>query len=114
MPTGLVKSTIQCVGRGPAAGRLRDVQDDGHRSQCLGEAARPGRLLADDAELVGQGFVRQPRLLAAHAQLDQDVVRAVQRRVLVAGDGELAVPAAALQHSAGQPAHDLASLAIDI
>ena len=51
---------------------------------------------------------------STYTQLDQDVVRAVQRCVLVTGDGELAVPAAALQHSAGQPAHNLAPLAIDI
>ena len=38
--------------------RLRDVEHDGHRAQRLGEAAGPRRLLADAAELKGQGFVQ--------------------------------------------------------
>ena len=78
MPTGLVKSTIHAPA--PRARHpLGDVQDHGHRAQRLGEAARAGRLLADAAAGERHGLVRQPRRLAADADLHQHEVGAVER-----------------------------------
>ena len=84
MPTGLVKSTIHASGQRPLADQVGDAEHDRHRTQRLGEPARPGGLLAEQAELVRQRLVDEPGGLAADAQLDQHrggaVDRAVQRR----------------------------------
>ena len=77
MPTGLVKSTIQASGCGPARGPLGDVEHHRHRAQRLGEAAGAGGLLADAAALERERLVADPGRLAADAQLDQHDVGAV-------------------------------------
>ena len=77
MPTGFVKSTTQASLAPRRGGRLGDVEHHRYRAQSLGEAARPGRLLADAAELERQRLVDEPGRLAADAQLDDDEARAV-------------------------------------
>ena len=84
MPTGLVKSTIHAPGADAPSDLLGDLEQHGHGAQRLGEAARPGRFLADRAELVGQRLVDEARLLTADAQLDEHEIGAVERLVAVA------------------------------
>ena len=74
---------IQASGRGQLPGPLGDVQHDRHGAQRLGEAARPGRLLADAAELQRPGLVPVPGGLVADPQLEQHRARAVEARVQV-------------------------------
>ena len=101
MPTGLVKSTIHASGAPRRAVHLGEVEHDGHRPQRLGEAARPGRLLADDAEASGQRLVDQPGRLAADAQLDEHEVGAVERRVAIVGQRSAGRSSRAGRASAG-------------
>ena len=83
MPTGLVKSMIQASGRRARPHPLGHVQHDRHRPQRLGEAAGPGRLLADAAALQRPGLVPVAGGLAADAKLEQYRARAVDGRVQV-------------------------------
>ena len=72
------------VRLGTLAHLLGDPENDGNRAQCLGKAARPGRLLPDQTELVGQRLVDQAGLLTADAQLDEHGRRTVDSRGQVA------------------------------
>ena len=90
IPTGFVKSTIHASGADELAHALGDLEHDGHRAQRLGEAAGAGRLLADAAAGERHRLVREPRRLAADADLDQDEVGAVDGAVEVVGDEQLA------------------------
>ncbi len=87
MPTGLVKSMIQASGSRPLPDPRGHVQHDRHRAQRLGEAARPGGLLADAAALQRPGLVPVPGGLAADAQLQQHGAGPVDGRVQVGGPG---------------------------
>ena len=80
MPTGFVKSTIHAPGAARRAAALREVEDDGHGPQRLGEPAGAGRLLPDEPEPVGQRLVHEARRLATDPQLDEDEIGAVDAR----------------------------------
>ena len=67
--------------RGASPDLLREIQHDRHGPQRLGEAARPGRLLADEPESMGQRLVRQAGLLSADTQLDEHEVGALESLV---------------------------------
>ena len=114
IPTGFVKSTIQASGaprRPTSSARSRTT---GTVRKRLGEAARPGRLLADAAEPVGQRLVGQPGGLAADPELDEDERRPVDRGVAVGRRGQPAGPAAAAEDPLGQPGDDRQPLGIDV
>jgi hypothetical protein len=81
-------------GSASPCGLLGDLEDQRHRAQGLREAAWPGGLLADEAELQRQGLVDEASGLAADAELDQRVRRAVEGGRPVAGQ----------RQPAGQPA----------
>jgi hypothetical protein len=102
----------------PVGGQLPraagDVQDHRDRAQRLRQATRARGLLADAAAGERQRLVAQPRRLAADADLDEHRVGAVQRAVELAGDGERAREALALEHPAGEGADDLAALGVDV
>src|SRR5204862_990790 len=104
--------------RGVVGGALADArgdpEHDGKGSERLAEAAGAGRLLADAAAGEGDRLVAKPRLLAAHAELDQDERRAVERAVEVVGDGKGAVVARSVQHALCKAADDLAALWVDV
>ena len=102
------------VRRRELAHPLRDRQHDGHGPECLGEPAGAGRLLADAAAGERDGLVREARLLAADANLDQDEVGAVERAIEVAGHLQLAGIALALQHPRGEAADHVAPLLVDV
>ncbi len=91
-----------------APGRLLgDLQDDGDRPERLGEAARAGRLLAEDAEPVGQRLVDVPGLLAADPELDHDEVGPVECGVAIVGRADACRPADPPEHPARQRRNDL-------
>ena len=69
--------------RGALAHALGDPEHDRHGAQRLAEPAGAGRLLPDAAAGERHGLVREPRLLAADADLDQDEVGAVDSPVEV-------------------------------
>ena len=69
-----------CV-RGRLPHLLGDVEHDGDRPQRLGQAAGAGRLLPDAAALERPGLVLVAGRLAAHPQLEQHRVHAVERRL---------------------------------
>ena len=102
------------AGRCELARPLGDLEDDRHRPQRLGEAAGPGRLLADAAARERQRLVLEARRLAADADLDEDEVGAVQRTVEVAGQLEAAGEALPLEHPPGEAADDLEPLRVDV
>ena len=93
---------------------VRDRQHHRHRPESLREPAGAGRLLADAAARERDGLVREARLLAADANLDQDEVGAVERAIQVAGHLQLAGIALALQHPRGKPADHVAPLLVDV
>ena len=102
------------VGRAAPADVLGQVQDDGDRPQCLGEAARSGRLLADAAEPMGQGLVDEADRLAADPELDEHERGPVDRGVAVGGRRQPARPADAPADPSGEPGDDLQSLCVDV
>ena len=102
------------VLRGPAAHLLGDVEDHWHGAQRLGEAAGAGGFLPDGREFEWQGLIEQAGLLAAHAQLDDDEVGALQRLVPVSRQRQNARPAPLCQNAAGKPTDDLESLGIQV
>jgi hypothetical protein len=97
--------------RSHALGDLEDDRDGPHR---FGEAAGAGRLLSDAAARERRGLVAQARLLTADADLNQDVVSAVDSRVEVAGHLEPALEALAGEHPPRHPTDDLAPLGVDV
>ena len=76
------------VLRGATGGQLGQLEDARDGPERLGEAAGPGRLLADDTEAQGQGLVDESGRLAAHPQLEKDEVGSVDGRVAVSGEGQ--------------------------
>ncbi len=114
IPTGFVKSTIHASGEESSRTRSAISQHDGNRPKRLREAAGTGRLLTDAAAGERDGLVREARLLAADADLDQDEVGAVERAVEVAGHLQLAGVALPLQHPRGEAADHVAPLLVDV
>ena len=102
------------AGGAPAGGLLGQLEHHRDGAQGLGEAARPGRLLADAAELQRQGLVHQPHRLAADAQLHDHEVGAVDGVLAPAGLVQAAAPAGPGQHAPGQAAHHLEALGVDV
>lgn len=90
-----------------AADPFGDVEDHRDRAQRLGEAARPGRLLADAAALQGPGLVLLTSRLAADAQLQQHGVGAVHARVQVGRGDDTAVVALLGEDAPGETADQL-------
>ena len=114
IPTGFVKSTIQA----PSAARARTCSamssTTGNGAERLREAARAGRLLADAAAGERQRLVREPRRLAADADLDEHEVGAVDRAVEVAGELERSRESDTLEHPARERADDRQPLGVDV
>ena len=102
------------VLRGPAAHLLGDVEDNRDGAQRLGEAAGAGGFLTDGRELERQRLIEQAGLLAAHPQLDDDEVGALQRLAPISGQRQNAGPAAFCQHAAGKPTDNPESLGIHV
>ena len=102
------------TGGGALADALGDLEHDRDRAQRLGEPARARRLLPDAPAGVRDRLVREPRRLAADADLDEHEVGAVDGAVEIAGDEQLAVEALAPSIRAGHAADDLAALAVDV
>src|SRR6185312_6847024 len=96
------------------ADALGDSEDDRDRPHRLGESARAGRLLPDAAAGKRHRLVREPRLLAADPDLDEDEVGAVHGAVEVVRDDELSLETVPLEHARGETAHDLAALGVDV
>ena len=94
------------IRRRLASDQLRELQHDGHRPKCLGEAPGSGRLLADAVEPKGQRLVQHPGGLATDAQLDQHECRAVHGRDRVRRLGDPDRRPSTGQHPAGEPRHD--------
>ena len=101
------------VGR-ELADALGDAEHNGHRSHCLGESARAGRLLPDAATGQRHRLVREPRLLATDPDLDEDEVGAIDGAVEVVRDDELSLEAFPLEHASRKPADHLAPLGVDV
>src|SRR5207244_13121036 len=93
---------------------LCDAEHDRHRSQRLAQAACAGRLLPDATAGERHGLVRQPGLLPADADLDQDEVGPVERAVELVRHRQRSVVALLFQHPRREPADDLAALRIDV
>ena len=102
------------VRRRELAHALGDLEHDRHRPKRLREPAGTGRLLADAAAGERDRLVREARLLAADADLDQDEVGAVERAIEVAGHLQLAGIALPLQHPRGEAADHVAPLLVDV
>ena len=102
------------AGGGAAGGLISQLEHHRDGAQGLGEAARPGRLLADAAELQRQGLVHQPHGLAADAQLHDHEVGAVDGVLAPAGLAQAAAPAGPGQHAPGQAAHHREALGVDV
>ena len=101
-------------GCGPAVHRLGELQDHGHRADCLGQAAGTGRLLADRAEAGRDGLVAQASSLTADPELDEHEIGAVQRGIAIGRPDEPAGPAGLPEHPLGETADDRKALGIDI
>jgi hypothetical protein len=101
-------------GGAPAGRLLGEVQHHRDRPQGLGEPARPGRLLADAAELQRQGLVDQAHGLAADPQLHDHEVGPVHGLLAPPGADQAAAPAGPGQHAPGQAAHHLQALGVDV
>ncbi len=95
-------------------GELGKLEDQRDRPERLGEAARAGRLLADDAECRRQRLVHQPSRLSADAQLDEHEVRAVDGRLAVPGQDQAPGPVEPFQHPAGEAADDAEPLRVGV
>jgi hypothetical protein len=93
-------------GSSPPGCLLGDLENDGDRPERLGEAARAGGLLAEDAEAVRQRLVDVTGLLASDPELDDDEVGTVKGRVTIVGLADAGRPADPPEHAAGQAAHD--------
>ncbi len=102
------------VVRGELADAFRDPEDDGDRPHRLGEPAGACRLLPDAAARQRHGLVREPRLLAADADLDEDEVGAFDSAVEVVRDDELSLETVPLEHARGEAAHDLPAISVDV
>ncbi len=114
MPTGLVKSTIQAFGARLATRSVREVEDDRHGAQRLGQPARAGGLLTDAAAVVREGLVDVPGGLAADAELEEDGVGAVDALVRVGGGGDLRGAALAGQDAAGERGDDVEPIRVGV
>ena len=114
MPTGFVKSTIHAPGAAWRRASSASSRTTGTVRSALARPPGAGRLLADRAELQGEGLVEQARGLSADPELDQDEVGAVDGGARVIGQRQAAVPAEAGEHPLGQPADDFAALGVDV
>ncbi len=114
IPTGFVKSTIQAPSAARSRGALGDLEHDRDGAQRLRQAAGAGRLLADAAAGERHGLVREPRLLAADADLDEDEVGAFDSAVEVVRDDELPLEALPLEHPRCHLTDDPAPLGVDV
>ena len=98
---------IDDPGSGSRASRrlLGNLEDHRHGPEGLGEAARPGRLLTDDPELVRQRLVHVASRLTAHPELENDEIGPLESRRAIGSGQELARPTDAIEHSTGEPGH---------
>ena len=85
----------------PLANPLRDLEHHRDGPHRLREAARARGLLADAAAAERHGLVPEARLLPADADLDQDEVGALDGRVEIAAERELAGVPLAVEHPSG-------------
>src|SRR5215218_4115068 len=67
---------------------FRDLQDHRHGTQCLGESAGAGCLLANTATLQWKGLIHQTRRLAADPELDENHCSLSHRPVEVSCEGD--------------------------
>ena len=102
------------VRRGELPYALGDLEHHRHRSHRLREAARTGRLLPDAPARERHGLVGEPRRLAAHADLHEDEVGAVDRAVEVSGDRQVAREPLLREHARSHRADDVAPLLVDV
>src|SRR4029453_16826175 len=101
-------------GGAPAHGLFGQLEHDRDGAQGLGEAARPGRLLADAAELQRQGLVHQAHGLPADPELDDHEVGPVDGLLAAAGPVETTAPAGPGQHAPGQAGDHVQTLGVDV
>src|ERR1017187_3612677 len=78
-----------CTGRRVLARTLRDVEDDGYRSQRFGEATGARRLLADATAFEWPALVAMAGRLPANPQLQDDRAGGVDPRIEVGGPRNL-------------------------
>ena len=93
---------------------LGDLQHHRHRAKRLREAARPGRLLADAAELGRDRLVLEPRPQPAHAQLDEHEVGALDGTLAVGRERQPAGELELAQDPLGQSADHVQPLPVDV
>ncbi len=114
IPTGLVKSTTHAPGA-PRVGRLLgDLEDQGHRAEGLGQAARTGRLLAQAAEADRQCLVGVAGRLATHPELHDHEVGTVDGPVPIVGGDEVPGPASSTEHALGEAPYRLQPIPVRI
>ena len=103
-------------GAGGATAHRLLGQLEHHRDgpQGLGEPARPGRLLADAAELQRQALVDHAHGLPAHPELHDHEVGAVDGLLAAAGLDQAAAPAGPGQHAPGQAGDHPEALGVDV
>ena len=113
-PAGFVKSSSHAPSA-PCGGRVAgDVEHDGNGAKRLGEPARAGRLLADQAKPGRDGLVLQPGGEAADAQLHEHERRALDRSPAVGGAREPARESLPAQDPGGEPADDVQPALVDV
>ena len=95
-------------------GQLGELENQGDGTQRLGEAARAGRLLADGAELRGEGLVDQSGGLPADSELDEHEIGTVHGGVAVEGGHQPPAPAGSRQHALRQAPDHFEPLRLDI
>ena len=88
------------AGSAASSGLLRQLQDDGYRSERLREPAGTGRLLTDAPEPQGDRLVLEPRCLPAHPQLHDDELCALERFVALGREREASRPSGPCASSA--------------
>ena len=101
-------------GRAAVRGLLGQLHDHGDGAERLGEPTGAGGFLADTTEAQRQCLVAQSGFLAAHADLRHDEPRSVQGTIPIRGHHELAAPALASQDPAGDPAHHIQAIGVDV
>src|SRR5207247_2216251 len=89
-------------------------QYDRDGTERLGEAARPGRLLADAAARKRDRLVPKSCFLPPDANLNEHEVGTVQGAVEVARQLEIAGKAGTVEHPRRQPSDDLQPRRVDI
>jgi hypothetical protein len=102
-----------CAGR-QGAHALGDVEHDGNRAERLREAAVAGRLLPEAAARDRNGLVHDPDRLAAHTQLDEHGVGALDRVLETSGRAHPGGVATTLEHAQRHPGQDREPLRVDV